>query len=335
MVLLAARQRWGIGGRDALRRIVGVVGLALTVGCGGAQVGGAASAGGARAGDSVAPPIVASPVAPSVAPPKRTLAQRFPLPLVLEDDGDASNGRVEDGLDGAWARVFLRTNPGPFQYVAYEITARGRAGVVSHLRGMMGRRDAVIRTELISRQRLAEIFARLEAAGASSLPPAPPLVAVAKTKAKPRRGSAAAAADDEDAAALPTQSARPIYEFSYRRGKVSHTVRVVDPMAASSGHYARFLAIVRAEVRGTVGDIGYHSPDAEAGASGYLFIDSVPSADVFVDGEALPERTPVLNWTLAPGIHDVRLRRDDLQIDRTYKVRIEPGLTASLEVDLR
>ncbi|MCB9740539.1 MAG: NAD-binding protein [Deltaproteobacteria bacterium] len=265
-----------------------------------------------------AEPVVAP--APVEAPPAkdtRTLAEKIPLPTVLEDDGDAPAAANADGLDGAAARVFLRANPGPFQYVAYEITARGSAGVVSHLRGMMGRRDAVIRTELISRDELRRIFARLRAEAADRLPDAPPLEGA--TKDHP----------------LPNQSPQPIYELSLRLGGKEQTVQVRDPMAADHGAYARFVRVVRAEVRAKVGDIAYHGPDAAEGASGYLFVDSVPSTDVYVDGEKLPERTPVLNWTLAPGQHTVRLVRTDKQIDKTYKIRIEAGLTSSVEVDLR
>ncbi|MEY3013234.1 MAG: hypothetical protein RIT45_1969 [Pseudomonadota bacterium] len=275
---------------------------------------------GCAAGPAVTPrPAVQAAPEPEPEPePKpRTLAERIPLPLVLEDDGEAAAAPNDDGLDGAAARVFLRANPGPFQYVAYEITARGSAGVVSHLRGMMGRRDAVIRTELISRAELRRIFERLRAADAVALPPAAPL-----------KGAS-------EEAPVPRESARPIYELTVRLGGKERTVRVAEPLSAPTGHYARFVRIVREEVRAKVGDIAYHGPDAASGASGYLFVDSVPSADVYVDGEKLPERTPVLNWTLAPGLHEVRLVRKDKNIDRTMKVRIEPGVTSSVEVDLR
>ena len=255
------------------------------------------------------------------APRVRTLAERIPLPPVLEADGEVDRKATDDGLDGSWARVFLRSNPGPYQYVAYEVSARGGAAVASHLRGMMGRRDAVIRTELVDRSLLRKVLDRLDAIGVAQMepPPASPLLV----------------ADKQGVVVAPQQSALPIYELTWRRGGVERTMLVVDPYGQDDGIYARFIDIVRDEVQRAVGTIGYHGPDALGTAKGYLFIDSVPSADVWIDDEKLPERTPVLNWTLAPGVHRVRLHRPDLGLDKTSNVRIEAGMTTSLELDLR
>lgn len=259
---------------------------------------------------------------PTAGPAKvRTLAERIPLPLVLEAAGDTDRKAVDDGLDGSWARVFLRANPGPFQYVAYELSARGGAAVASHLRGMMGRRDAVIRTELVDRALLRRVLDRLDAIGAATMATPPPSPLLSK--------------DKDGKWVPPLQSPQPIYELSWRRNGAERTVWVVDPYGQDDGVYARFINILREEIERAVGGIGYFGPDALGTAKGYLFVDSVPSADVWIDGEKLPERTPVLNWTLAPGIHRVRLHRPDLGLEISSNVRIEAGLTTSLELDLR
>ena len=312
--------------RSTIRAHAGALLLLLALGaadCSGARV---SQAGAASAPENAASPALAPTTgagrATTPPPASLPLAQRMPLPRVLEDDGPPLP-RHRDGLDGAWARVFLRANPGPFQYVAYEISARGGAAVASHLRGTMGRRDAVIRTELVERSLLQRVLERLEAIGAAQLEEA--------------KGGAALPRDKQGARQMPGTSALPIFELTYRRGDIERTVVVVDPLGLDNGIYARFIAIVRGEVIAAVGDIGLLGPDASLGGSarGYLFIDSVPSADVYVDDEKLPERTPVLNWTLPPGVHRVRFRRDDLGIDRATTVRIEAGLTTSLELDLR
>lgn len=298
--------------------------LPLLTACGAAQLAQPATpvAAGATGPSATAPsdPGAGGDVGPA-APAPRPLAERIPLPPVLEADGEVERKATDDGLDGAWARVFLRANPGPFQYVAYELSARGSAAVASHLRGMMGRRDAVIRTELVDRALLRRVLDRLDAIGVAQMeaPAVSPLLV----------------ADQQGVLTAPPQSPLPIYEITWRRGGAERTMLVVDPYGQDDGIYARFIDIVRDEVQRAVGSIGYHGPDATGTAKGYLFIDSVPSADVWVDDEKLPERTPVLNWTLAPGVHRVRLHRADLGLDKTSNVRIEAGMTTSLELDLR
>lgn len=294
--------------------------LVVTAGCGAAQVPTPAPGPGANAA-AASPGAATARTTPEPARPERTLAERIPLPPVLEADGETERKPTDDGLDGSWARVFLRANPGPFQYVAYELSARGNAAVASHLRGMMGRRDAVIRTELVERSLLRKVLERLDAIGVAQMEPPPP--------------SPLLVADKQGVLSSPQQSPVPIYELTWRRGGVERTMLVVDPYAQDDGIYARFIDIVRDEVQRAVGTIGYHGPDALGTAKGYLFIDSVPSADVWIDDEKLPERTPVLNWTLAPGVHRVRLHRADLGLDKTSNVRIEAGMTTSLELDLR
>lgn len=283
-------------------------------GCGGA----------ARATARAAAPAATAAPAPAAAeaPPavRRSLAQRLPLPAVLEADGDdAATG--DDGLDGAYARVFLRANPGPFQYVAYELSARGKTAVASHLRGMMGRKDAIIRTELVARELLRRTLDALDAVGVAEIADPPASSWITFDKDGTRR--------------LPERAAAPVFELLWRRGGASRHVVVVDPYAQDAPIYGLFVDIVRAAVIGAVGSIGYHGPDAAGTARGYLAVDSVPSADVYVNDERLPERTPVLSWTLPPGSHRVRLERADLGLRKETTVRIEAGLTTSLELDLR
>ncbi len=279
----------------------------------------------ACASPAVAPAPVVSPadtarrVATARVAQSRT-RRRVPLPAVLEAAVASPAAPAQDGLQGAWARVFLRANPGPFQYVAYEITARGDAGVMSHLRGMMGRRDAVIRTELVSRDRLRAVFAELKRVDAAGLLPPVKPVHLAKNVDDERR--------------WPDRSRVPIYELSYRHGGIEKTVVVAAPYRAADPRYARFINVVRAAVIGRVGHIGYHGTTGAQGP-GYLYVDSVPTATVKLDGVELPNKTPVLAFPARPGVHVVVLENKRKQLVRTFKVRIRAGRTTSLEVDLR
>ncbi|GEM_PF-2820037 len=269
-------------------------------------------------------------------------------------------------LQGAWARVFLRSNPGPYQYVAYEITSRGKAGVVSHLRGTMGRKDPIIRTELIDRDKLRLIMGKLRDLGAASLADPGPLVdpeesakrTAASPKGKKRRkpgkkgkngkngkkrkkaGATKAIGkqvdpDEDDEKRWPDASDVPIYELSYRLGGKHRNVVVADPYGSGDKRYALYINAVRASVIRTVGDIGWHAGTGSDASGGFLFIDSVPSSAVTVDGVKVPGVTPVFAYPTSPGKHTIVLENEAHGLKRVYKVQVRRGQTTSLEVDLR
>lgn len=252
-------------------------------------------------------------------------------------------------LDESWARVLIRANPGPFQYCAYEVTARGRAGVASHVRGVMGRKDAETRTELLSFGQLAQFMGTLrdldmlhaphpplpwkDPAGAAPKPAAP-----AKTKGKARVAAKAAVAGilaEQDALWTPETSAVPIYELSFRFAGQENTFLVADPAAQADPRYAAFIRLVRAMAIKSAGDIGFHPPSGDDGRQGYLFVDSVPGAVVTVDGAPLEGETPILAYPLAAGRHVLVLENKLHGLRKEQRVLIQPGLITSVELDLR
>ena len=297
--------------------------LCSVLACGGAELVPEGAEQGAAAVEVPPPPAVPTlPALPAILQP----AAKTAVPARLDLPGAAE-------LEGAWARVYLLANPGPFQYVAYEVTARGGAGVVSHLRGTMGRRDAISRTELISRQRLAGLMATLRDQGAAKLPDPGPLPG----SPQPTRGRAdpEAAAGQQARSDVPLSSAVPIYELSYRLGKVEKTWHVADPYLQTEPGYGRFINTVRSFVIQSTGEIAYHGPTGPPGKRGFLFIDSVPGSVATVDGVQLPDQTPIFAYPLAAGAHIVVLKNAEHGLEQTYKVKVQPGMTTSLEVDLR
>ena len=252
-------------------------------------------------------------------------------------------------LEESWARVLIRSNPGPFQYCAYEVTARGRAGVASHVRGVMGRKDAETRTELLSRTQLAQFMAELRDLDFLHAP-APPLpwkqapttpvkpVKAAKSTGKARVAAKAAVAGilaDEDKLWTPETSLVPVYELSFRLSGQENTLLVADPAAQADPRYAQFIRKVRALVLKSAGDIGFHAPSGDDGRQGYLFVDSVPGAVVTVDGAPLEGETPILAYPLSPGRHVLVLENKLHGLRKEQKVLIQPGLITSVELDLR
>jgi len=239
-------------------------------------------------------------------------------------------------LDGAWARVQLRANPGPFQYLAYELTSRGPAGVISHVRGYMGRTDVVTRTELLSRADLRRVFGYLRDLGALQLSPVPlpsdqkPPVAKGRAKGKPPVQFAAS----DQAEHGPRQSSVPVFELSFRLGEQERTLLVTDPDTLADRRYARFIEVLRHVALRVAGPIAYEGPAGSAGQAGYLFIDSSPSAEVSLDGVPLGETTPVFAHPTSPGNHTILLENKRLDLRREVKVKVQSGLTTSVELEL-
>jgi hypothetical protein len=250
-------------------------------------------------------------------------------------------------LADAWARVLVRSNPGPYQYVAYEVTSRGVAGVASHTVGVMGRRDAIIKTELMAKAELKTLLQQLQQAGAWELPAlAPPVVSTVKTtaktskKVKKHKGkvvptpSVIAAAEAPDPLQTPPQSAVPVYELSVRLGGKEHTILVTDPFGQNDRRYTQVLGLIRDAAIRTAGDIGFPGTTGSS-RPGYVYVDSVPSARVWIDGALAQETTPLLNWSLSPGKHTVEFEQPGQPTRKAFPVQIRPGLTTTLEVDLR
>ncbi len=269
-------------------------------------------------------------------------AARATEPVGLPGPVTAASLPTDADLDEAWARVLLRANPGPFQYCAYEITARGKAGVASHVRGVMGRKEPETRTELLSRQSLRTILGQLRDIGMLNLAhPELPWRQVTQPAPKPLKGKAKARAVADAVLAppdplwTPDTSNVPIYELSFRLGGKENTFLVVDPANQADPRYADFIRLVRQFAISAAGEIGYHAPTGDEGRQGYLFVDSVPGAIVTVDGAPLEGETPILAYPVAAGRHTLVLENKLHKLTKEIKVLVQPGVTTSVELDLR
>lgn len=261
---------------------------------------------------------------------------RPPAATPLPSPPEVSDAALAD----AWARVLLRSNPGPFQYAAYEVTARGSAGVASHTLGVEGRRDAIVKTELMARTELITLLQRLRELGGwelAALPPprpvAPPPARKKPTKGAPIQPSILAAAE-ADPLWTPERSALPIYEISLRLGGVEHTILATDPFVQRDRRYAQVIGLIRDAAVRTAGEIGFPGTTGSSRA-GYVYVDSTPSARVYIDGVLAQETTPLLNWSLSPGKHLIEFELEGQPARKQFPVVVRPGLTTSVEVDLR
>jgi serine/threonine protein kinase len=73
----------------------------------------------------------------------------------------------------------------------------------------------------------------------------------------------------------------------------------------------------------TSGSSGGSKSD-ESSKPGTLTVQSIPAAKVYVDGEDMGY-TPLLNYELSPGKHEVRLKKKALGLNKTYYIDIESG----------
>lgn len=267
-------------------------------------------------------------------------------PALLPAEVTSSQLPSDAELADCWARVLLRANPGPFQYLAYEVTDRGAAGVVTQVRGFMGRSDVVTRTELLPKHELRRLLGHLRDLGALELPSVLPRQATPTAAAPPPpKGKAGRRARAEQTGILelagwdytlgPPQSAEPIYELSFRLGGRENTVLVPSPFGRADRRYARFIEVLRALALRTTGEIPYHAPLGNAGVAGYLFIDAVPSGVVTVDGTRLSDTTPIFAYAVAPGSHTVIIDNERLKLRREVKVKVQAGMTTSVQVELQ
>ena len=204
---------------------------------------------------------------------------------------------------------------------------------------------AETRTELVTRQALRTILGQLRDLGIlqlvhPELPWRQPVVASVKpikpvkTKAK-ARAIAAAVLAPPDPLWTPETSPVAIYELSFRLGGKENTFLVVDPANQADPRYAEFIRLVRQFAIGAAGEIGYHAPTGDEGRQGYLFIDSVPGAEVTVDGAPLEGETPILAYPVGAGRHTLVLENKLHRLRKEIKVLVQPGVTTSIDIDLR
>lgn len=250
-------------------------------------------------------------------------------PSPLPDAITSANLPTDAELEESWARVILRANPGPYQYLAYEVTTRGPAGVLSHVRGFVGRGDVISRTELVRKHDLRRLFGWLRDQGMLSMP-APPEPPPGKKKAKKVEPF-----DPVNPHLGPIYSAVPVFDLSVRLAGKECTVLVADPFSQRERRYALLIRTLRQMAVAATGEIAYQPPSGVMGAQGYLVVDSAPSAEVTIDGVPTGESTPVLAWALAPGSHVVTLENKRLGLKRDVKVKIQAGQTSTLELMLQ
>ena len=68
---------------------------------------------------------------------------------------------------------------------------------------------------------------------------------------------------------------------------------------------------------------------------GFVKINSIPSAKIFIDGKDTGMYTPAFSIPLSPGLHKLRLVTTEQKLERTRSVTIKAGKTSLLVIDFR
>lgn len=208
-----------------------------------------------------------------------------------------------------YVRVTLDTPaPSPFSLIRYEVTAREPATTAVHRRLLPGHDESLHALGLLTEDEAAAIFALVDATGAMEL---------------------------RDAAPAQPPPSTLAWRVELRVGGREHSFRVVGPEQLRDRRYQRLVDGVRAAVLRHAGDLPFRNVFFEPDARGWLNVVSVPRARLWIDDFDTRLDTPIYHYELPSGAHTVRLRAMDGDYDRTYEVRVEPGGTTSLRVDLR
>jgi hypothetical protein len=115
----------------------------------------------------------------------------------------------------------------------------------------------------------------------------------------------------------------------------AHAFTVRDPRAHPSPAVRALFGMTADAVLAHAGDIPFRNTFFPLEQRGWLNIESVPAARIFVDGFETRETTPLYAYELKSGEREIRLESLDGRFTRTYRVRVEPRGTTTLRVDLR
>lgn len=132
--------------------------------------------------------------------------------------------------------------------------------------------------------------------------------------------------------------ARPqrLWTFDVRRGdERPRQWRVADPERQPDRRHQACLDALQKLALEQLGPIPEREPFKPGEAVGFLHIDSVPTARVWVDGVDTGRDVPLRRIPLRPGEHKVTFVAPEMGLERSYTVKIMADITTNLDVDLR
>ncbi len=200
----------------------------------------------------------------------------------------------------------------PYRLVSYEVLWRRRVAVAGHYRSFVNVDEALHDMKLLQTVEFEALLDALEQQDH-----------VFELSAAPAGGS-------------PVGAQR--FELEVRRGDKKAIIKVSEPDGLADPRYARAIGRVRSAVLSVVGELPFRNAFFDAGSFGFLNLTSVPVTRLFVDGRDTGLETPVYGLELSQGPHTLKVVSADPAAkgwEREHSIRVDPGMTTILHLDLR
>ena len=207
---------------------------------------------------------------------------------------------------GDYVRIeLLQPSTSPYSLLRYEIVDRGQVTAAVHRRVLAGTDEDLHGAGLFTKEESRDIWENLTQNHALKL----------KTIGSKKQG-------------LRWRVALSL------KGK-THTFEVTDPIGQRNRRYWRIFSKVRTAVSQVTGKLPFRNVYFPKHQTGWLHIQSIPTARVFVDGHDTKLFTPLFLYKVSTGQHTIELRTEEHNLRRTYRIKVEPMTHLRLNLDLR
>jgi hypothetical protein len=216
------------------------------------------------------------------------------------------------GADGDYLMLTLhQPSSSPFATIRYEVAVRGRVNTATHRRELPGYGESLHGMGLLTRDEAATYWGAIKALKLDELKDTMP--------------------PEEPKARIDGL----VWELEWLIDGVEKTIRVADAVNQPDRRYQKVLALTQTLVHRLAGELPFRNVFIPEGRLGWLNVVTVPVARLYVDDFDTELETPLYGYEVSSGTHTLTLKTADGLHERTYKVKVDPGGTTLLRVDLR
>lgn len=208
--------------------------------------------------------------------------------------------------------VTVRSDFSPYHHVRYELKSRGSTVIAVATKQLVGGYGELQGLGLVPDDAFAGVVASLNACRIDELEPPTDTIHSA-----------------------PEPPGLMTYELEIRLDQYArHAVREGAELGLTEPFWCA-VSLLMETYREYGEPIPFENTFFDEGEFGLLTVDSVPRAQVFIDGNDTGRTTPIHQLRLAAGVHFVRFVNQEQGIDREYDATIEEGHTTRLDIELR
>jgi hypothetical protein len=204
--------------------------------------------------------------------------------------------------------VLDKPSDSPFAEIRYEVTERGPASAAIHRRRLPGQISSLHNMGLMTREAAHAVRKLLIETDALTLP---------------------------DAHHHSPHNAVLTWRFEAQQDGQKNTFRVTDPLNQKDRRYWRLFSTLRRHVRAVTGGLPFQDVFYPKREMGWLHVRSSPTARLTLDGRDTELLTPIRDFPLRAGKHQIELKSVEGSHIRRYTIRVEPGGHTRLKLSLR